>query len=67
MVLTVFSAVALCALTAREKADDRESKERWAMAVTCLSLIMGILGTAAYLLVRSIFVGQLPEAVMVSG
>ena len=36
------------------------------MAVTCLSLIMGILGTAAYLLVRSIFVGQLPEAVMVS-
>ena len=66
MVLSVFSAVALISLAARVKADERGSEERWAMAVTSLSLIVGLLGTAGYLFIRGIYVGQLPEAVMVS-
>ena len=65
MLLTVFSAVALAALAARIKSDERNADARWAMAVTTLSMIVGSLGTAAYLFIRGIFVGQLPEAVMV--
>jgi len=66
MVLTVFSAVSLVSLAARIKADERGSEERWAMAVTSLSTCVGLLGCAAYLFIRGIYVGQIPEAVMVS-
>ena len=66
MVLTVFSAVSLVSIVARIKPDDRGSEEKWALAVTSLSMIVGFLGTAAYLFIRGIYVGQIPEAVMVS-
>mmetsp|Transcript_4198 Transcript_4198/g.8555 ORF Transcript_4198/g.8555 Transcript_4198/m.8555 type:complete len:284 (-) Transcript_4198:370-1221(-) len=66
MVLTVFSAVSLVSLAARIKADERGSEERWAMAVTSLSTCVGLLGCAAYLFIRGIYVGQIPEAVMIA-
>jgi hypothetical protein len=65
MSLTVFSAVALAALSARIKSDARDADAKWAMAVVSLSMILGLLGTSAYLFIRGIYVGQIPEAVMV--
>lgn len=66
MVLTVFSAVSLTSIAARISPDERGSEERWAMAVASLSMCIGLLGTAAYLFIRGIYVGQIPEAIMVS-
>jgi hypothetical protein len=66
MVLSVFSAVALAAVASRFKKDDRGADVRWALAVTTLSMIFGLFGNLGYLFVRGIFVGQLPEMVLVS-
>lgn len=63
--LSIFSGAALISLAARVKSSERGSEERWALAVTSLSLIFGLLSTAAYLIIRSIFAGQLPEGAMV--
>ena len=65
MVLAVFSAVALAALSARIDKDERGADAKWALAVIILSMIFGTLGNLGYLFVRGIFVGQLPEAVLV--
>lgn len=65
MILSVFSAVALAALAARIKSDERGSDAKWAMAVASISMCVGLLATAAYLFIRGIFVGQIPEAIMV--
>ena len=65
MTLTVFSIVALVSLSARVKAEERGSEEKWALAVISISMCIGGLATMAYLFIRGIFVGQLPEAVMV--
>ena len=63
MALAVFSAVCVAALNARRKIFDAE--DTWPFVVACLSLIMGFGGVVCYHMFRPVFVGQLPEIIVV--
>lgn len=64
MSLAVFSAVCVAALDARR--DIFNANDTWPFVVACLSLILGFGAVVAYLMYRPVFVGQLPEIVVVS-
>ena len=60
--LTVFSIVCLAALESRKGLFSADSAgEKWALAVFLMSMIFSFLAVVAYLMMRAIFVGQLPE------
>jgi hypothetical protein len=63
MALTVFSTVCVAALNARRDIFDAE--DTWPNVVACLSLIMGFGAVVCYLMFRPVFVGQLPEIIVV--
>jgi uncharacterized membrane protein YGL010W len=42
-----------------------DSSEKWALAVTTLSWIFGVIGWLCYLYGRGVFMSQLPEVVLV--
>jgi hypothetical protein len=63
MALAVFSAVCVAALNARRKIFD--AADTWPLVVACLSLIMGFGAVVCYLVFRPVFVGQLPEIIVV--
>jgi hypothetical protein len=41
------------------------SSEKWALSVTTLSMVFGIMGALCYLYSRGLFMGQLPEVALV--
>ena len=60
--LMVFSIVCLAALESRKGLFSADSAgEKWALAVCLMSMIFAFLAVVAYLMMRSIFVGQIPE------
>jgi cytochrome bd-type quinol oxidase subunit 1 len=65
MALSIFSAVALAAVTSTSEKSERESDDKWVLSVCIISMSLSFIATAAYLFGRSLFVGQKPEAVMV--
>jgi hypothetical protein len=61
--LSVLSVVAWVAMIGRRH--EMNSSEKWALSVTTLSMVLGILSTLSYLYARHLFTSQLPEIVMV--
>ena len=60
--LMVFSIVCLAALESRKGLFSADSAgEKWALAVCLMSMLFAFLAVVAYLIMRSIFVGQIPE------
>jgi hypothetical protein len=64
--LSVFSAVCLAAVTTTVDKADRDSGDKWVLAVMCISMSLSFVAVGMYLLSRSMFVGQAAEAGMVS-
>lgn len=66
MGLTVFSMICLIALQSRRGLFDADTAgEVWVVAVFVLSFLLSLSAVVAYLLVRSIFVGHVPEIALV--
>jgi hypothetical protein len=61
--LSVLSVVAWVAMLSRRH--EMNGSEKWALSVTTLSMVLGILSTLSYLCARHLFTSQLPEIVMV--
>ena len=61
MTLGIFSAICLAAVNSKVEADERDGNEKWVLACTILSMLVGLAGFAGYLVARSLFVGQAPE------
>jgi hypothetical protein len=59
MALLVFSTISLAATASTLK--DRGATENWVLSVTILSMILSFLAVLAYLMMRAVFVGQIPE------
>jgi len=62
MALCVFSAICLAAFDSRRGIFSADSSgEKWVLAVTLMSMILSFGAVVMYLIMRAIFVGQVPE------
>ena len=64
--LTVLSLVAWLATIGGVKRHQMDRPEKWALAATTLSVVFATMGVLCYLFERGVFMGELPEAVLVS-
>lgn len=63
--LSVFSAVCLAAVQSGLNKSNRATNDKWVLTVTIISMSVSFLAVVAYLIGRSMFVGQMPEVIMV--
>ena len=61
--LLIFSAISLIATLAHDHKNDGARK--WTIVVTTLSTVLAIVSVFGYLFRRGVFMGQLPETVLV--
>jgi hypothetical protein len=67
MALFTFSVVCLCALqSSKSLLSPDNASEAWVVAVVVMSLILSLASVFAYLLLRVVFVAQIPEVIIVS-
>ena len=66
MALSVFSAVCLAAVNSRQTTSSRDSADKWVLSVTVLSMILSFGAVIMYLMMRSVFVGEITEVALVS-
>jgi hypothetical protein len=59
--LSVFSAVCLAAVNSRASNTARTAADKWVLSVVCLSMILSIVAVGMYLMMRSVFVGEMFE------
>lgn len=64
MALSVFSAICLAGTTS-QRGGDRDAADKWVLAATSMSMILGFFAVLAYLFVRHLFVAQIPELIWV--
>lgn len=67
MALAVFSAVCLAAVNSQQTAGNRSAGDKWVLSVTIISMCVSFLAVVAYLMVRHLFVAQIPEYIVVRG
>ncbi len=63
--LAVLNFIAWLATLGGVKRHQMNSSERWALAATTLSVVFAVLGVLCYLFSRGMFMGELPEVVLV--
>lgn len=64
--LAVFSTVAWFAVIGGVQRHQMDSSEKWALSATTLSVVFAVMGVLCYIFARGMFMGQLPEVVLVS-
>jgi H+/gluconate symporter-like permease len=64
--LAVLSLVAWFATIGGVQRHQMDRSEKWALTATTLSVVFATLGVLCYLFARGVFMGQLPEVVVVS-
>lgn len=64
--LSVLSLVAWFATIGGVQRHQMDRPEKWALAATTLSVVFAVLGVLCYMFGRGVFMGQLPEVVLVS-
>jgi hypothetical protein len=69
LALMVFSIICLASMVSQsspgEAAEGRRSEEKWAIAITAISVCISFAAVCCYLCVRSLFIAQVPEVAMV--
>jgi len=65
--LFVLSLVAWFATIAGVQRHQMDRPEKWALTATTLSVVFGGIGVFAYVFLRGLFMGQIPEVVTVRG
>jgi len=65
MALCVFSVICLAALESRKGIFNADtSGEKWVTAVAIMSMLLAFIAVIFYLVMRVVFVGQLPEVIL---
>lgn len=64
--LSVLSLIAWLATLGGVQRHQMDTAEKWALATTTLSVVFAVLGVLCYLFARGMFMGELPEVVLVS-
>ncbi|GKY97816.1 hypothetical protein MPSEU_000739700 [Mayamaea pseudoterrestris] len=59
--LSVFSAVCLAAVNSGSSGTARDAADKWVLSVVCLSMILSVVSVGMYLMMRSVFVGEMFE------